>query len=174
MRELPITEGWNVLDDNLLACSEGHIRAVFEMLGRQPNPIEFTGGWEAKRLEDWHVELLLGIRLGAVWFAYDENADLEPLVEAGKKLLAAGISTTKSGNVSHRCRCYCLIGWPMDTLEAAEHRLRMAYANGFFPMAMLYRDSKGETSYEWRRFQKFWARPAAINRICRDRTKART
>ncbi len=33
--ELPITDGNIILDDNLLACSEQHIRAVFEMLGRQ-------------------------------------------------------------------------------------------------------------------------------------------
>lgn len=35
IRELPITEGYNVLDDNLLACSEEHIRKVFAMLKRQ-------------------------------------------------------------------------------------------------------------------------------------------
>ena len=34
IRELPITEGWNVLDDNLLACSDDHIKAVFKMLAR--------------------------------------------------------------------------------------------------------------------------------------------
>ncbi|MFH1602376.1 MAG: hypothetical protein ABIH03_00530 [Pseudomonadota bacterium] len=33
-RELPITDGWNILDDNLLACSEAHVRAVFAMLSR--------------------------------------------------------------------------------------------------------------------------------------------
>ncbi len=39
LRELPITSGWNVLDDNLLACSEAHIRAVFAMLmQRQERP----------------------------------------------------------------------------------------------------------------------------------------
>src|SRR5665647_2103618 len=35
LRELAIAEGWNVVDDNLLACSEPHVRAVFAMLGRQ-------------------------------------------------------------------------------------------------------------------------------------------
>ena len=35
LRELPITEGHIVLDDNLLACSEQHIRDVFEMLKHQ-------------------------------------------------------------------------------------------------------------------------------------------
>ena len=58
IRELPITEGWNVLDDNLLACSDTHIKNVFEMLNKQPERSEFTGGLEAKLLKDWHVKLI--------------------------------------------------------------------------------------------------------------------
>jgi hypothetical protein len=42
--ELPINAGTNILDDNLLACSERHIREVFAMLKRQRGRIEFTGG----------------------------------------------------------------------------------------------------------------------------------
>ena len=34
VRELPIRDGWNVLDDNLLACSDTHIKRVFAMLHR--------------------------------------------------------------------------------------------------------------------------------------------
>ena len=37
LRELPITDGWIVTDDNLLACSDQHILGVFEMLKRQPH-----------------------------------------------------------------------------------------------------------------------------------------
>jgi hypothetical protein len=142
------------------------------MLREQREPVEFSGGWEAKRLQPWHVDLLTTIRLHQVWFAYDEDADLEPLVSAGKMLRAAGLSLTKTGNVSHRVRCYCLVGWPKDSLDAADKRLRTAYANGFLPMAMLFRNEKGETDHTWRRFQKWWARPAAINRMCRDEAKA--
>jgi hypothetical protein len=36
IRELPITDGWNLLDSNILACSTSHIKAVFEMMKRQP------------------------------------------------------------------------------------------------------------------------------------------
>jgi hypothetical protein len=142
------------------------------MLSRQKAPIEFTGGWEAARLQDWHIDLLSSVRLGSVWFAYDTDDDLEPLIIAGKKLERAGISRTATGAVSHRVRCYCLIGYPKDTMGAAEQRMRTAYATGFLPMAMLYRNERGETTYEWRRLQKFWARPASINRMCRDGTKA--
>lgn len=48
IRELPIHDGWNLLDDNILACSEKHIRAVFDMLHRQKKSARFTGGLEAR------------------------------------------------------------------------------------------------------------------------------
>lgn len=43
LRELPITDGWILLDDNIFACSEKHIRAVFDMLKRQKHRPEFKG-----------------------------------------------------------------------------------------------------------------------------------
>jgi len=172
VREIEIQSGSNVLDDNLLACSKSHIKNVFGMLREQEEPCEFSGGWEASRLEDWHIELLKTIRLHQVWFAYDEDADLEPLIRAGRMLKQHGINYTKTGNVSHKVRCYCLIGWPKDTAEAADKRLRTAYENGFLPMAMLYRDKDGQASQEWNRFQRAWARPASINQMCRNRTEA--
>jgi hypothetical protein len=171
-RELIIKDGYNILDSNLLACSEKHIRSVFDMLGRQHDPIQFTGGFEAKRLKSWHVDLLLQIKLNQVWFAYDEEADYEPLVLAGRMLRDAGINITATGNVSHKSRCYCLVGWSGDTMTEADKRLRKAYACGFLPMAMLYRDREGKTDAKWRRFQRAWARPASINRMCRDNVPA--
>jgi hypothetical protein len=35
---LPIIDGWNVLDDNLLACPREHVEAVFAMLWRPETP----------------------------------------------------------------------------------------------------------------------------------------
>lgn len=32
VRELPITEGYNLLDNNILACSDRHVKEVFAML----------------------------------------------------------------------------------------------------------------------------------------------
>lgn len=160
VRELPIRAGHNVLDDNLLACSEKHIRAVFDMLDCQRDigfRVEFTGGLEAARLEDWHVELLRQVRPKQIFFAYDTPDDYEPLREAGRKLLAAGW-TVKSKTL----RAYVLIGYPHDTFEAAKLRLLHTLDAGFTPMAMLWRDRGNETTQEWRRFQRRWARPAMI------------
>lgn len=159
MRELEIHEGNNVLDDNLLACSDDHIRAVFQMLKRQKlgRPM-FTGGLEAKRLKNWHVELLRDLKPKEIFFAYDTPDDYEPLIEAGKKLLAAGFTTT-----SQTLRAYVLIGYPADSFDKAEARLFETIRAGFLPMAMLYRDKEGKVSKEWAKFQQFWARPATVN-----------
>lgn len=158
IRELPIRDGWNLLDDNLLACSEAHVRAVFAMLARQPKRPQFTGGLEAARLAPWHVEALRELRPRQVFFAFDTEDDQEPLAEAGRMLLEAGFT-----RASHRLRCFVLIGYPRDTFDQAEQRLRFALDCGFTPMAMLYRCNDGSRDREWMRFQKRWARPAIIH-----------
>lgn len=157
IRELPITEGWNVADDNLLACSEAHIRAVFAMLGQQDRMAEFTGGLEAAKLEPWHVDLLADVKPRRVYFAYDTPDDLEPLAEAGRMLREAGFTAG-----SHRLCCYVLIGYPGDTFEKAEQRLQEAIAAGFFPFAMLYRNHHGNRPYDWIPFQRRWVRPQIV------------
>ncbi len=158
LRELPVTEGWNVLDDNLLACSEEHIRSVFAMLKRQEHRAEFTGGMEAKRLRPWHIDLFKEVRPKQIFFAYDTPDDLPPLEEAARLFQEAEYG---SRNI---LRCYTLIGFPKDTFAAAEKRLETVKNLGFCPMAMLYRDQSGNTTAEWRRFQRAWARPACIYR----------
>ena len=162
VRELPITDGWNVLDDNLLACSEEHIRAVFTMLSRQDRPAEFTGGLEAARFAPWHAELLAGLKPKPkqIFFAYDEEADYEPLVNSGRLLTEAGFQPPPR---NHARRAYVLVGYPKDTLTDAEQRLRRTYQSGFLPMAMLWRNPQGgETSRDWRSLQREWARPAIV------------
>jgi hypothetical protein len=167
IRELPIADGWNILDDNLLACSDEHIRAVFEMLRRQDHKAEFTGGLEAKRLKQWHVDLIRALMPSQVFFAYDTPDDYEPLVQAGKMLRESGYGITSSGNISHRMRAYVLIGWPTDTFEKAEKRLTETMAAGFIPMAMLWRDREGKRDLEWQRFQRKWARPAIMTALAK-------
>jgi len=160
VRELPITDGSNILDDNLLACSEAHIRAVFAMLGRQQGPIQFTGGLEAKRLLPWHVELLRSVRAKQMFFAYDTPDDYEPLLAAGKLLLAAGFT-----GESKALRAYVLIGYRGDTPEKASYRLEQTLEAGFVPMAMLWSGPKGKTKDQiWTKLQRSWARPAMIKR----------
>jgi hypothetical protein len=155
--ELPITKGYNILDDNLLACSEKHIRGVFSMLKDQKERAQFTGGFEAKILKDWHINLLSELKPKQMFFAYDTPDDKDPLYVASLKLREAGFNR-------QAMRCYCLIGYPKDTMSEAENRLRFCLKCGFFPMAMLWRDNNNTVNVEWRRFQKEWSRPAIIYR----------
>jgi len=158
IRELPIVDGWNILDNNLLQCSEGHIRSVFAMLKRQHRRVEFTGGFEARLLQDWHIDLLLDLKPKQIFFAYDKAEDWEPLYEVGCKLRKANLIKS----TSHVIRCYVLIGYLNDTFNDAENRLKQVLNLGITPMAMLWRNKKNVTDSEWRRFQREWARPQII------------
>ena len=157
IRELPITEGWNVLDDNLLACSVDHIKAVFKMLLTVKHPVEFTGGLEAARLKPWMAACLYMVRPKQIFFAYDTPDDLTPLQEAGKMLIGVGFT-----EASHALRCFVLCGFKGDSLDYAERRMRETVYAGFTPMAMLWKDETGKRDPEWGKFQREWARPAII------------
>ena len=128
LRELPIADGWNVLDDNLLACSEAHIKAVFEMLSRQEKRPVFSGGLDARLLQSWHVDLLREAKTERMYFAYDTACDFEPLVNTGRLLRGGGI-VDSSG---HKLKCYVLIGYPGDTMDNAEKRLLNTWRAGFW------------------------------------------
>lgn len=158
IRELPITEGWNLLDDNLLACSDQHIQKVFAMLESQKangHRIEFTGGLEAARLKQGHVDALRKLRPKQMFFAYDTPDDLEPLRDAGKMLLGAGFTTA-----SHTLRAYVLCGFQGDTIEAAGKRMAETVEAGFLPMAMLFRDKVGKRNTTWQKWARQYTRPA--------------
>jgi len=161
VRELPITDGWIVQDDNLLACSALHIMSVFEMLKRQPHRALFTGGLEATGLRDWHVHQLAKLKPERIFLAYDEPRDYEPLVTASRMLREAGFT-------SHHLRAYVLCGYPGDTFGLAESRCRQVCALGMDPMAMLYQVGNRRRDPEWVRFAKLWARPASIHMMMKE------
>lgn len=163
---MPIYDGWNILDDNLLAAPRPHVEAVFKMLHRQKRRVEFTGGLEALSLEDYQVGLLAELKPRPnMFFAYDPGDEFETLESAARRLLDAGFTRG-----SHRLRCYVLIGYPKDTFDAAEKRLRQMMEIGFTPFAMLWKpddDIKSQEKWrpkpEWKQFQRRWARPAIIH-----------
>ncbi len=156
LRTLPIRAGWIVQDDNLLACPPAHVQAVFAMLHQQPRRAELRG-LEAKALKPWHVALLADLRPSLTYFAYDTPDDLAPLRAAGAMLFDAGFHKT-----THGLCAYVLVGYPGDTLPAAEQRMFETWDAGFFPFAMLHRDQRGDTNPKWRQFQRLWTRPAIV------------
>lgn len=161
---MPIHPGWNVLDDNLLAAPRDHVEAVFAMLKQQGRRVEFTGGLEALSLQDYQVDLLASLTPRPnMFFAYDPDDEFDTLRSAASRLLEAGFTAA-----SHRMRCYVLIGFPKDTFDAAEFRLRQMLDIGFTPMAMLWRPEtpsqmKWKPDDRWQAFQRRWARPAIIH-----------
>lgn len=161
---LPIHPGWNILDDNLLACPRPHVEAVFAMLRQQKRRVAFTGGLEALSLQDYQVGLLADLSPRPTMFwAYDPGDEFETLRSAASRMLEAGFT-----RASHRLRVYVLVGMPKDTFTAAEHRLNQMLSIGFTPMAMLWRperpaEMKHAPGPEWRAFQRRWARPAIIH-----------
>lgn len=153
IRELSIKPGWIVQDNNLLACSESHIRAVFDMLKEQNRGIFFNGGLDKDYLHDWHMKLLDSIKIGEVWLSCDGPAEMKPFAVAAKIL---------SGLPMKKRRCYVMVGHNGETLIEAERRLETVLELGFMPFCQLYRaESPKIYSPEWRRLQRKWARPAA-------------
>jgi hypothetical protein len=163
LQELKVKEGWNVMDNNLLACSREHIEKVFEMLRRQEHQVHFTGGLDKILLEPWHVDLLKGVRLKRAWFAMDHPEHFKSL-ERAADLLSDLPRETKY--------CYVLVGFlEGDTPESAEERLIKVHRLGFMPMSLLYRGpdalKRMHPSPAWRALVKKWSRPASVRAFMR-------
>ena len=157
LRELPIKPGWIVQDNNLLACSERHIRAVFDMLRAQERAIFFNGGLDKHFLKPWHREMFDSIIVGELWFACDTTADLWQLEKAAR--IVEGIPLRK-------LRCYTMIGYDDEPLPAAERRLEQVLELGFMPFCQLYQPPTALMptkvyGAEWKAVMKKWCRPAA-------------
>ena len=154
LRELPIVGGNIIQDNNLLACSKRHLDQVWAMLKKQKH-IDFPGGFEAKLVTDEIVEQLRGLHIYQMWLAYDQPYQEKDVVIATNRL--------SKYFKRNKIRCYVLIGYPTDTIEKAEIRLRRAWEIGTLPFAMLYYDEKNTPqSKEWKKFQRLWCRPAII------------
>lgn len=152
IRELPIQDGWNILDDNILGTSENHFRGVIEMLRRQPERAVFSGGLEPGMLQPWQAELLRSINPRTMYTAYDTKDDYEALRRMAQIMWNAGFSRN-----GHQVKCYALCGYEGDTFEAAQKRMEQIMELDFLPFAMLFRNESGEVGSEWRRFQREWA-----------------
>jgi hypothetical protein len=161
LRELQIKDGWIVNDNNLLQCSDQHIKNVFDMLRRQPKAAEFKGGIDKALLKDWHRGLLDSIRLKEIWLACDTESAITQLARAAKIL--EGIKTYKK-------RCYVLIAFDNETPLEAEKRLEKIYNLGFWPFAQLYQPEQKRTySKAWKQLVRKWSRPAAFNTYMKDK-----
>lgn len=153
LRELPVTEGNVIQDNNFLQCSKAHKDRVFDMLRKQ-HGICFRGGLEPGLIDDHFISNIQSLRIAELWLACDTDAALPTFKKACKKLTDAGFNRNK-------IRCYSLIGHDM---EKEELRNREIYNAGAMPFSQLERDftrTKTEYSPEWKAFERQWQRPAA-------------
>jgi hypothetical protein len=152
LRELPIRDGHDILDNNLLAASRGHVDRVLNMLSRQKKRARFTGGLEARRVEPWFATALKDIRTEIGFLAYDRPTDRKPLQDAAQLLLPC---FTK-----RRLGCYVLCGFPGDTIEATRERCQFVADLSMMPFPMYYRarDWKGRVPSDWQAFIRLHAR----------------
>lgn len=166
VRELPITEGYNLLDNNILACSDAHQEAIFAMLAQQKHRPMFTGGLEAARFTEHHAAVLLRLKPETFFFAYDTPDDWDPLVEAARVCRHAGLI---GPNMRHTCRAYVLIGYRGDTMEKAAERLEAVCRLHIMPEAMLYDlDNHRKARDGWAAFQREWNRAAIVGKKMRE------
>ena len=164
IRELPIYDGYNICDDNILGTSEAHFRAVIEMIRRQKQRAVFSGGLEPAFMQPYHAELLKSINPKTMYTAYDTKDDYEPIRQMASMMWDAGF--TPKG---HQIKCYCLCGYDGDSFDAAEQRMNQIMDVGFLPFAMLYRDDTGATKKEWRQFQREWANSFIVGKKFSER-----
>ena len=172
LRELPITEGWNVADNNLLQCSKEHIRKVFEMLKRQKQKAVFSGGFDTGEFKAWHVDLLIDLNPEKIFFAYDKPNNMDPPKKAADKSkdidpLKKAVELLRKGGFKINRKhiyCYVLIGYGSDTLAQAKQRCQDVKDLGVCPFAMLYSENKRQTNSDWLDLQRDWSRPGLIYR----------
>jgi hypothetical protein len=153
--ELEIKPGNIIQDNNLTACSLGHKERVFAML-RTQKQVEFAGGLEAARIDDWWVENLKTISLKQLFIAYDQEGQDRVVKRCLERLTSVGFPRRK-------LRCFVLSGYPDDTTEKAEKRCEYIWDCGGMPFMMLYRNDEGkEPGQEWKTLGRKWMRPAAM------------
>lgn len=145
--------GHIIQDNNLLQASRLHIRQVIEMLKTQRAAV-FSGGIDARLVDDWFVEQLQTITVKEIFLAADTSAALRPLEKALHKLRALG---------RNKLRVYVLIAYGNETISEAKARLEKVWELGGLPFAQLYQPPEWKDySAEWKRFARRWSRPAIM------------
>jgi len=136
LRTLPITDGYRIHDNNLLACPPDHIEAVLDMLRRQPEHPVFCGGLEARLFDEQIARKLLALR-SILYFAFDRPAEAYPVNRA--ILLIRRLTGWALGTIRSRVTVYVLCGHEGDTIEHAERRMEWVRSIGPRVYAMFYR-----------------------------------
>lgn len=161
LRVLPIEQGYDICDNNLLACPRTHIEKVLGMLGHQRERARFTGGLEAKRVTPWFVRALSEVRLDVAHTAYDRPEQAEHVERAVKMIQDAhgwvpGTSRRKLG-------CFVLMGHAGDTIAEAAKRLEWVRSLDVRPFPMFWQPNgptRRDEPKAWKEMMRPYRRPS--------------
>ncbi len=150
--------GHIIQDNNLLACSHEHQERVYAMLRQQSLAAVFSGGLSAHLVDDWVVSQFSTLRIAQAFFACDTDAGFPALDYAKGKFYFLS---------QDKLRCYVLLGYEGESLEAGVARLKRVWDIGMIPFAQLYQppDKWIDYPHEWRDTARTWSRPAATKAL---------
>ena len=155
LQTLDIEPGWIVQDNNLLATPKTHQARVYAMLRDQRRKVSFSGGLDARLIDNWVIDQLKTISIKELFLAADTKAAIPTLSRVRPKL-----------NFLNRrqLRCYVLIAYNDETISEAMWRLETVWQAGFLPFAQLYQPPERYIDYpsEWKALARTWSRPAAM------------
>ncbi len=147
--------GYILNDNNILQASHAHLERVAKMLKAQKKPAIFSGGIDARCVDDWVAEWFRDIKIQEIFLAADTNGALRPLEKAMSKL--SFLSRRKK-------RVYTMVGYGGETIDAATERLEAVWELGGLPFAQLYQPADHWIEYgdDWKRLSRAWSRPAIM------------
>jgi len=158
---LDIKPGNVIQDNNILATPREHQERVYMMLNEQPRAAIFSGGIDARLVDDWVTDQFKKLRIKEIFLAADSKGSLRSLRRAVDKLSFLN---------RDKLRCYVMIGYDGETQAEALERLEAVWNIGCMPFAQLYQppDKFIEYSPEWKRFVRTWSRPAAMRSLQKE------
>jgi hypothetical protein len=158
--------GWIIQDNNVLQSSHKHLERIGQMLEvvrkQTRHYAVFSGGLDARLVNDWVAEWLSNIKIKEVFLAADTVAALGPLEKAIKKL---------SFLDRRKLRVYTMLAYGGESIEAATDRLETVWSLGGLPFAQLYQPADHFIQYsrEWKQLARTWSRPAAMFKMHSER-----
>lgn len=162
LKELPITEGYIIQDNNFLQCNRSHIAKVFDMLKTQSR-ILFTGGLDPALITLEIVASLKALKIDQIFTACDNKESVPKILKAGELLKDLPVNMK---------RCYVMIGYNGETLSDATDRIQAVCYAGFLPFVQLYKPiGPVEYSQEWEDLQRNYSRPAITKSLIKVRTR---
>lgn len=135
-----------LLDPNILAC-ENHVELLNQLINSHAW-IDITQGMDARLLSDDNIDLITGLKLKTIHFAWDNPRD--KIIPTKLKFFKKHTKNLKTDYVKHKC--YVLTNY-WSTFEEDLYRVNWLRANNFDPYVMIF--DKEHASKKIRHLQRW-------------------